>query len=193
MPVTGFHQAARRCLRWKFLPHPTYQPSWEREEDEENNMEAADVTGLYRRMLRHICQSVLALFLRVWISETLYSLPPPGSWSIWEKDRLNTCFGSFIMKPVEEDATRSADRDEEEMRFFVSSVTFVRAACVCWPPPGRHRKKRESWLFGSPPTEPLPNMCRFRLKSPNVLSCWPWIIERRRQQSRTTRNAPGNL
>lgn len=130
------------------------------------------------------------LFLRFFPesgSVRLSIFPPPRSWSIWEKDRLNTSALAHLLwnqlKKMRQEALIGMKKRDA---LFVSSVTIVRAACVCWPPPGRHRKKRD-------PAEPLPNMCRFRLKSPNVLSCWPWIIERRRQQSRTTRNAPGNL
>lgn len=171
---------------------PTSQPSWERgrtkkitwrRQMSQDYIDACFVTSV-NLSLRFFSESG---------SVRLSILSP-----LLEVDRFGRRIGStpalaHLLWNQLKKMRQEAHRDEEEMRSF-SSVTFVRAACVCWPPPGRHRKKRESWLFGSPPpTEPLPNMCRFRLKSPNVLSCWPWIIERRRQQSRTTRNAPGNL
>ena len=74
-------------------------------EDEENNMKAADVTGLYRRMLRHICQSLLALCEFGSVTLSVWKLI-----DLERSKRFNTCFCSFIMKPVERRLAKDATR-----------------------------------------------------------------------------------
>jgi hypothetical protein len=77
----------------------------ERGKDEENNMKAADVTGLYRRMLRHICQSLLALCECGSVTLSVWKLI-----DLERSKRFNTCFCSFIMKPVERRLAKDATR-----------------------------------------------------------------------------------